>query len=135
MAGKKFWSAAIVVAVAYFLLGWLFYGTLMKDWFEAQSTSPVGEPNIGIIALACLVLGLLMSYTYPKGYKGGAASKEGMRFGILFALLVNAPSGLFMVAMAQGTWPALIVCWIWEIIVGAVLGVVTAKIYGSAMKA
>ena len=135
MAGKKFWLAAIVVFVAYFLLGWLFYGTLMMDWFAAQNPSGPTEPNVGIIALACLVYGLLMSYTYPLGYKGGAATSEGMRFGILFALIVNAPSGLCIVAMAQCSWPALIVSWIWEIVVGIVLGIITAKIYGSAMKA
>ncbi len=132
MGNKKCWLATLAVTVAYFLLGGLFYGLLMKDWFASQAEHAGMEPNMPIIALACLVYGILMAYTYPLGYKGGSAGKEGVRFGILFGLIVNGPSGLFMLAMAQCNWPALIVSWVWEVIVGAVLGVLIAKIYGES---
>jgi len=83
----------------------------------------------------CLMYGLLMAYTYPIGYRGGAAMSEGWRFGVLFALIVNGPSGLAMVAMGGWSWIGLIVGWIYEIVVGAVLGIVLAKIYGDSVKA
>ena len=133
---SKAWMAGIVVAVIYWLLGGLFYAWLMKDWFAAQSPMPsTMEPNMIVISLMCLMYGLLMAYTYPIGYRGGPSVKEGMRFGILFALIVNGPSGLAMVAMGQWSWAGVIVGWIWEIVVGAVLGIILAKIMGSAMKA
>lgn len=135
MNNGKTWLGGLVVAVIYFLLGGLFYGHLMKDWFAVQMPSMAAEPNLALIALACLAYGLLMAYTYPIGYRGGQATKEGMRFGILFALIVNVPSSLFMMAMSQCSWPGMMVSWIWEIVVGAVLGILLAKILGGSARA
>ena len=133
----KFWISGIVVTVLYFLLGWLFYGILMASTFMTAGTPGMrAEPLYGVIFLATLAYGFLMAYTFPIGYKGGTAGSEGMRFGILFALIIKLPSGLFMMAFSEGyTVKALVIGLIWEIIVGAVLGVITAKIYGSAAKA
>ena len=135
MNGKS-WISAVAVAVIYFLLGGLFYGWLMKDWFASQAANPnMAEPNLVIIALLCLTYGLLMAYTFPFGYKGGSLVKEGLRFGILFSLIVNLPSGLGMVAMGAWTWAGFFVATIWEIIVGAILGIILAKMTGNAARA
>ena len=131
MNSKKFLLAAVVVAVIYFLLGGFFYAWLMKDWLATQCPGMSGEPKLPLVFVACLVYGLLMSYTYPIGFKGGSAVKEGIRFGVIFSLIVNAPSGVFMLAFGQGSVAALFVSLIWEAIAGGVLGIITAKIYGS----
>lgn len=132
MNSKKFLTASLAVTVVYFLLGGFFYAWLMKDWFEAQGGMGAGaEPNIVLIFLATLLYGLLMSYTFPIGYKGGPAVKEGFRFGVIFALIVNGPSTLFMMAMGQCSGPSMIVSWLWEIFCGVLLGIITAKIYGN----
>jgi hypothetical protein len=134
MSGKSF-LGGIVVAVIYFLLGGFFYAWLMKDWFAGQSTINMTQPNMALIGLMCLAYGLLMAVTYPIGYRGGSAVKEGLRFGILFALIVNLPSGLSIVAMGSWTMLGFVVGLIWEIVVGAVLGIILAKMVGSVSKA
>ncbi len=133
MSGK-FWIVAIVVTVVYFLLGGFFYAWLMKDWFAAQGGSMSENMNMAWIFVATLAYGLLMAYTYPFGYKGGSAGKEGVSFGVLFALIVNLPSGLFMMGMGSWTIAAMLVGLIWEIVVGALLGFLTAKLYGASAK-
>jgi hypothetical protein len=135
MNGKKFWISALVVTVMYFLLGGFFYAWLMKDWFAAQGSSMSENMNMAWIFVATLSYGLLMAYTFPLGYKGGSAAKEGVRFGILFALIVNLPSSLFMMGMGSWTIAGMVVGLIWEILVGAWLGFITAKVYGGAAKA
>lgn len=134
MSGK-FWIVAIVVTVVYFLLGGFFYAWLMKDWFAAQGGSMSENMNIGWIFAATLSYGLLMAYTYPFGYKGGSAVKEGVNFGVLFALIVNLPSSLFMMGMSSWTIAAMLVGLIWEIVVGALLGFIAAKVYGETARA
>lgn len=133
MSGK-FWIAAIVVTVVYFALGGFFYAFLMKDWFATQGTGMSENMNMVYIFLATLAYGLLMAYTYPLGYKGGSAASEGMRFGILFALIVNLPSSLFMMGMGSWTIAAMFVGLIWELLVGMLLGFITAKIYSGAVR-
>ena len=137
MNGKKFWISALVVSVIYFFAGWLFYGILMANVFMPENmpgSRPM--PLVTFVALSCLVYGLLMAFIYPYGYKGGDTTKEGMRFGILFALIVNLPAGLSMYAFLETyTVRALVIGTIWEVIIGAAMGIITAKVYGSTAKA
>ena len=132
----KFWSAGVLVGVLYFLLGWLVYGIIFAGIFAGEGTPGMrAVPIIWLISLASLSYGLLMSYTFPIGYKGGRATREGMRFGILFALIVNLPTIFFMGAMYEhATFATSVLTLIIELIIGAALGVVTARIYGSSLK-
>ena len=132
----KFWSAGVLVGVLYFLLGWLVYGIIFAGIFAGEGTPGMrAVPVFWLIFLASLSYGLLMSYTFPIGYKGGRATREGMRFGILFALIVNLPTIFFMGAMYEhATFATSVLTLIIELIIGAVLGVVTARIYGSSLK-
>ena len=131
---SKFWIVTIVVTVAYFVLGGFFYAWLMKDWFAAQGMSMSESMSMGWIFAATLAYGLLMAYTFPLGYKGGPAVVEGVRFGVLFALIVNLPSSFFIMSQGQWTVLAMLVGLIWEIVVGALLGFLTAKLYGTSVK-
>ncbi len=131
MDGKKCVLATVTVFVLYFLLSGFFYAFLMKDWFEGQSLTPGVEPNMVWITVMCLVYAGLMAYTFPKGYRGGTAVSEGAKFGVLFALIAWLPSSLAMHAMGQCTIMSVVVSMIWEIAMGALLGIVVAKLYGA----
>lgn len=137
MSAKKFWISGLVVTVVYFLAGWLFYGLLLSSMFMQQGTPGMRpEPSIPLIFLSCLAYGVLMAFMYPHGYQGGDTTKEGMRFGILFALIVNLPAGIGMLAFTEYyTLKEFVIGTIWEMIIGAVLGIITAKVYGSSAKA
>ena len=137
MNSKKFWISGLIVAVIYFFAGWFFYGILMASVFM-----PVGvpgmrpEPLVAFIALSCLAYGLLMAFTYPYGYQGRNTYLEGLRFGVLFALIINLPVSLSMYAFLEMyTMQALAIGTAWEVVTGAAMGILTAKIYGSSVKA
>ena len=85
-----------------------------------------------MIALGSLVIAILMAYTYPIGYKGGSAVKEGFRFGALIGLIWVLPVSLIF----SGAWNyplvAVIVDSAWHIVEQGVTGIVIAMIYGTA---
>jgi hypothetical protein len=134
MMGKKFWLAAIAAFIMYLVLGGIWYAWLMKDWYAANAPSGSMEPNMAWIVIGCLIVGLLFSWGYPRGYQGGAPMKEGMRYGIFFALVLSAYL-FFEYAGGNFGMQVIWVTLIYEVIAGAIIGSVVGKIYGSAPRA
>ena len=59
---KNFIVGGIVGGIADFLLGWLFYGILLKDTFPMEGTQ-----NMTFIFLGCMSYGFLISYIFSHG--------------------------------------------------------------------
>src|SRR5690606_20279418 len=83
---KNFLIAAVIGGIADFLLGWLLYGIVFKDY------SPEEMPNLLFIFLGCMSFGFLASYivvrladliTFLSGAKAGAV------VGLLIGLMNN----------------------------------------------
>ncbi len=98
---KKFvlaWVAAVVVT---FLLGVLWHLFLLADFNEVQEQALAREePNMPVVIVGYLILGFLMAFVYPIGYKGGSPVKEGFRFGALIGLIWVLP----MSVIVHGVW-------------------------------
>ena len=136
MDTKKFILGSLGAAITSFLLGGLWHMLLMGDFYTTHMTAIArAEPNILFIALGSLVLGILMAYTYPIGYKGGSAVKEGFRFGALVGLIWILPFSLILHGIINISLVAVIVDAGWHIVQEGLAGIVLAFIYGSGAAA
>lgn len=136
MDTKKFLLGSAGAFISVFLLGGLWHMLIMGDFYTTHTTAIArAEPNMLFIVLGSLVLGILMSYTYPIGYKGGTAVKEGFRFGALIGLIWILPFSLIM----HGVWNlplvAVIVDAAWHVVEEGIVGIVVAMIYGTVAAA
>lgn len=86
--------AALAVWVAYMALGFLVHGVLLADmWAELQRdgvarSAANGDALLPIGMALALPGALAFTYTYAKGYEGGAGMQEGLRFGVLVGLML-----------------------------------------------
>ena len=91
----KILRGTIFGGIAYFLLGWLFWGILFMDYMSANmnkcTSRPEGEMIWWAIILsnmvAALLLTLILSWSKAYGFIDGL--KKGALFGVLFASIID----------------------------------------------
>ena len=123
---KNFIICGIVGGIADFLLGWVFYGMLFRDYFGGA------EPNLGLIAGGCFSFGFLMSYIYT-GLAGIASAMRGMKAGAGIGLFTGLMSNFFMWSMENPVnWEHfaldVAICIVMASIVGSVVGAVNGAL-------
>ena len=103
----------------------------MSGFYGEHSVStPLPEPKMLFIILGYLILGVLMSYVYPKGYKGGGAIAEGLRFGAVIGLLWVLPHAVILHGVYFGAMGTLIlVDAAWHMVEQGLGGIAIALIY------
>jgi len=93
-----------VVAVFIFVFGfeWLFHGVLMADAYSQTAsmwrTDEAMQAKFGWIIGGHFLFALMLTIVFKRGYENRGLL-EGVRFGIIMALLLNAPM-LAMYAVA-----------------------------------
>ena len=133
MNAKKLILASLAGGVVTFLLGGLWHAIILADFYETHWAALARpEANMMMVALGSLVIAVLMAYTYPIGYKGGSAVKEGFRFGALVGLIWVLPVSLIFSGVWNYPLVAVIVDSAWHIVEQGVVGIVIALIYGTA---
>jgi len=124
---KKLAIATASGALSMWLLAGLWHEVIMASFYQNE-THATHEDSL-IIFLAYLILGLIMAYIYPLGYKGGRPFVEGLRFGIIMGLLWVFPHEL---AMAGAHGDSLLYVFknaAWHIVEQGAGGIVIALIY------
>ena len=91
---RFFLVAGAVGAVAMWAFAGIWHKVILKAFYEAATEAT--HEGTGIIFIAYLVLGGLMAYLFPLGYKGGRPLWEGLRFGMLIGVLWVFPHQLAM---------------------------------------
>jgi hypothetical protein len=89
MNSQKFIVGGIVGGIAYFILGWLIYGMLLKDFMAANySTSmrPDAETIWWALILGQVAAGFLLAYVIGKA--GATSAGAGAGVGFVVGLLV-----------------------------------------------
>jgi hypothetical protein len=128
--------AAVTAWILYLCLGFLVHGVLLKGTY-AQYVGvmrPEAQANAILpMAFAAALVGFFaFAYAYAKGYEGGPALQEGLRFGVLIAILVCA----FGIVWEYMIWPVrvgLLAAWVVDLIVEfAIYGMVVGLIYRPA---
>ena len=137
MDTKKFLLASLAGAVAMFLLGGLWHAVLLKDFYAAQFGATVrSEPVVLFSFLGYLSLGILMSFVFPAGYKGGSTVKEGFRFGLLMGLMSHLPFSLVFYANTTSyTLNHVLLDGAWHVVEQGIGGIVIAAIYARRARA
>jgi hypothetical protein len=128
--------AAVAAWVLYMAIGYLVHGVLLRDTYlqyagvmrpeaEANAILPV---NFGLV----LVGFFAFAYAYAKGYEGGSGLQEGLRFGVLVAIMLCT----FVAIWQYMVWPAgrgLLAAWLVDYVVEfALYGMVVGMIYKPA---
>jgi len=91
---KKLTLATFAAGISMWLLAGLWHQVIMASFYVSETAAT--HEGTGIIFTAYIILGLLMSYIYPMGFKGGKPVWEGLRFGIIMGLLWVFPHELAM---------------------------------------
>lgn len=86
-------ALATVVAWLVFLILHVLVGeTLPAEWYGPQRASlrPAEEANLAFQTIVALVGFFAFAYAYVKGYEGGSGLWEGLRYGVLVAVMLVA---------------------------------------------
>ena len=132
MNTTKLIICTLVSFVFIFLTEYLWYG-MLGNGGGSEDMWPIWHWMI----IGYLLFSLVFCYMYPKGVEGGAASQEGLKYGILIALLVQVSAGLgwlalpeLLVESAQPTIGGFVKNSAFHIVQMGILGVVVAYLSG-----
>ena len=87
--------AAVVAWIAFIVIGYVVHTIVLDDLYASQELAGQGdtEPLTGF--LLALLGFFAFAYTYAKGYEGGYGTQEGMRFGVLVAIMLISFAGVW----------------------------------------
>lgn len=123
--------AAVSAWVAFMAIGWVAHGVFLTDLYTRRAAGIRGEgASSSAIGFAVALIGFFaFAYTYAKGYEGGQGAQEGMRFGVLVALMLITFTGVWghvVFPMSGGLTAALAIDYVVEF---AVYGMIVDAIY------
>jgi hypothetical protein len=128
--------ATLAVLVCVLILGWLYYGIIMPDFYEAhtgiaQNVSSM-PPNMPLLILGMLVTAYMMVVLYEKWASGTHTALNGFVFGAYLGILLGIGLGLVWYATSN-IWDstAAIVEGIWTIIYFGIAGMLIGLVYKS----
>jgi uncharacterized membrane protein len=125
---KKFLLAGIAGGVADYLLGWLLYGMLFKDYFAE------GEPNLVFITLGCFSYGFLFSYIFVR-WANLVTFASGLSAGAVLGFFYAIISGFFSFSMQkEANYDHFGVNIVIMIVMGAIIGGIVAAVNGASSK-
>jgi hypothetical protein len=99
---KKLLAGGLAGGIAYFLLGWLVYGTVLMSYMEAHQLPGIMKPEsemmgigMAFMLIANLAWGLLIAYIFMLGNINSLAAglKQGFIIGLL--LMVGMDLGFY----------------------------------------
>ena len=98
MNSQKFIVGGVVGGIVNFILGWLVYGMLLKDFMASNASSGIMRADSDMIWWALIVgnlcVGFLLAYVIGKG--GAASAAKGAAVGFVVGLLVSLGYDLIM---------------------------------------
>ncbi|HEY0091943.1 MAG TPA: hypothetical protein VGB43_05590 [Flavobacterium sp.] len=125
MNAKKFLLGGIAGGITDFLLGWLFYGMLFREYFGGK------EPNIVLIFCGCMAFGFLISYIWVR-WANLVTFTGGLQAGAVIGLIMGIMNNCFMWSMQNPVEYEkfamdVVIC----LIIGAIVGGVVAAVNGA----
>jgi hypothetical protein len=130
----KILRGTVFGGIAYFLMGWLVWGTLLMDFYTANFNQCSNRPEMEMIWWAMIVSNLTMALLLTlflkwSGAKGIVDSlKTGALFGFLYSISLDW--GFYSMTTMYNNFTALIVDVVVNTLVMAVLGLVIVLLWG-----
>jgi hypothetical protein len=95
--------AAVMAWLAFLVLDAAVRGMLLAELYRAEAAvlRPAEEANLAVGGVGALVGFFAFAYAYVKGYEGGSGLWEGLRYGVLVALMLAS----FGLGWAYVTFP------------------------------
>ncbi|HLA56551.1 MAG TPA: hypothetical protein VK623_10645 [Flavobacterium sp.] len=126
---KNFVIAGIAGGITDFLLGWVFYGMLFREYFGGE------EPNLTFIFLGCMAYGFFMSYLLVN-WANAITLVSGLKAGATVGFFVGLTDNLFRLSMGTTVidYQRILVDIIIYILMGAGLGAAVAATNGALSK-
>ncbi len=130
MKTKTFLVSGIAGGIVMFLLGWLFYAYLFKDFFPPNPNE--GNEDIVMIFLGCLTYGLFIAYVYTK-WALISTLATGAKAVAIIGIFLGLYWNFFYVAMTPG-YPYeafavdVFITTVSTAITGAIVGVANGKL-------
>jgi hypothetical protein len=122
--------AALTAWAAFLLIGSVVHGVLLTDLSARQASGVRDDPMSSWVGFGMALIGFFaFAYTYAKGYEGGSGMHEGMRFGVLVALMLvtlAAVWGYIVFPISRGLAAALAIDYVVEF---AIYGMIVGSIY------
>lgn len=128
MKTKSFLAAGIAGGVIDFLLGWLFYGILFKDYLPGSENE-----NLLFIFLGCLTFGLFVSYIFVK-LANITTGLTGLKAGAAIGLLNSLYISFFSFAAREPDYNLFAIEIVVGITMGALVGAAIGAVNGSLSK-
>lgn len=137
MNTKNFMVGGLVGGVVYFLLGWLFYGNLMTQFFRDNPGTatnverPMDQMVWWALILGHLLFGFLLSYIFAKS--GVSTLTNGLVTGAVVGFLMCSAVDLTMygttnISSKKGVVADIAIFTVMSAIVGAVIGAVNGAL-------
>lgn len=124
--------AALAGGFGMWVVAGLWHNLIMPALYSETHATHEG---IGIMLVAYIVLGALMAYMYPLGYKGGSPVLEGMRFGIIIGILWVFPHELAMTGAHGGRSIAYVIKnGLWHMVEQGIGGIIVGSIIGRRLQ-
>jgi uncharacterized membrane protein YvlD (DUF360 family) len=133
MNWEKLVLSAIAGSIGMWILAGLYHEVVMAQFYRTEVHAT--HEGTGIIFIAYLVLGALMAYIYPIGYKGGKPWLEGMKFGLVMGILWVFPHELVRIGAHGGSITYAFKNVAWHLVEQGVGGIIIAVIYGKSISA
>ena len=125
---KKFLIATLSSAIGMWLLAGLWHQVINAQFYASETQA--AHQGTGIIFIAYLVLGLIMAYIYPLGYKGNKPAVEGLKFGFLMGLLWVFPHELAMAGAHDTSVLYVLKNAVWHTVEQGFGGIIIGLVYG-----
>jgi hypothetical protein len=130
---KRFFIAWLVVFIAWFACSWVVHGVLLHPDYVAQSSFYRSEAEsqqlFHFLALAHVLMAGTFVWIYARGVEARPWIAQGLRFGLVIALLTSVP--WFLIYYTVMPLPGMLVAKqiVFESIQLLILGVITAFFY------
>ncbi|MET0759557.1 MAG: hypothetical protein ABWZ56_04000 [Flavobacterium sp.] len=121
---KNFLLAGIAGGIADFLLGWLLYGIVFKDYFPSEM------PNMLFIFLGCMTFGFFISYIFIQ-WASISNYLTGLKAGAMIGIFIGLMTNFFMRASSMDVdYQNFGIDLVIGIVMGALVGAVVAAVNG-----
>ena len=122
--------AALTAWAAFLVVGFVVHGVLLTELYARHAAGVRSDAMSPVVGLAVALVGFFaFAYTYATGYEGGSGLQEGMRFGVLVAIMLitfAAVWGYVVFPISNGLAAALAIDYVVEF---SIYGMIVGSIY------